>query len=195
MWYDDEIIVGDKVVCKTEKYIPNSVKDKDDFEFDDYFDEHYEYPQITVQMLKMGDLYWYISTTFLNGWINYVKIISAFMITRYKKYVDNVKEADEFNKEKEFHHTDIGKELEDDVLILAKDEYNENTYWFFWSDRDCSDSAIGRFQTKDSEKDVKKFFGDYCNKLSRELSVDYGADKAYDALKLDVKKFKGWIKL
>lgn len=51
----------------------------------DLFDDDVEYPDkdMLVNGVPIGMNYSYISTTYLNGFINYVEIIGATMIQRY----------------------------------------------------------------------------------------------------------------
>ena len=50
----------------------------------DYFDDKYDYPrQIAHDMLPYGTVWNYVSSTILNGFINYVKPIGIFLIDRY----------------------------------------------------------------------------------------------------------------
>lgn len=148
----------------------------------DYFDENIEYPkEIAHNPIPYGTVWTYISSTFLNGIINYVKPISCFVIDRYtpddEKIGDRnftVCNKNEFGKwhkwdgskkelinviisgEKEMYHTKLDC-FGDDIIILAKIETeNDDTdkYIFFWFDMDCSDCSIGKFETEDIESDV-----------------------------------------
>jgi len=50
----------------------------------DYFEDQIEYPRDVVSNpLPYGEVWTYISSTFLNGFINYVKPIKIFLIDRY----------------------------------------------------------------------------------------------------------------
>lgn len=164
--------------------------------FLDYMPYSMEYPDPTqIDMFNSNWLMSYISHSFLNGWINYTKPISAFVINRYR-------EADEFRvKIKEWettkmHHSNLNF-FGDDVLILAKtrlekyykykyiEEYRPS-YWFFWFDQDVSDCEIGRFETSDSESDVIESFKHYLTWLG-----DDGVFKNSYELKTD--KLNGWM--
>lgn len=104
----------------------------------DLFETNEDYPQdVAERGVPENTLYSYISSTFLDGVINYVKPIKAVMIERYDNN-DNTEVVAEFNKE---HHSKLAA-LPDDVLIAAQ---TKNDYWFFWYDKDCSDCFIGRF--------------------------------------------------
>jgi len=178
--------------------------------FNDYFEYAEDYPSGKVFDILPWNVEWcYCSTTFLNGFINYVKIKKAYVISRYTKWdeeADNSIKIKELTGWKDFkgtkkEHYDIltrydtgsncfnfqglDNAFSDDVLILARVDHDvekkeqkncpiyadscqadvgpeENCFIFFWYDRDCSDSCIGRFKTKDSEEDVITSFSAYC---------------------------------
>lgn len=129
----------------------------------DYFDDIIDYPQdLAENILPYGTMYQYVSHTFLNGLINYVKPISIFVLDRYlnEDFVANTWDDDDKedfetkknvikkitnNKYDEFHtKLDI---FNDDVILLA--EISENKYMYFYFDMDVSDCSIGRFETTD----------------------------------------------
>jgi len=184
--------------------------------FLDYFDEEEEYPSPSESMLPLGMCYHFISTTFLNGWINYVKIISAQLISRYQDYqmnLMNLSKTESLSKTTAFD-LDIGKYFGDDVLILAKTknphiivkscilcgnpdsvENKEGyTWWFFRYDKDCSDASIGRFETEDTDEAVIYSFKEFANELSYDKESRYGSkNSGHPAIELPLKIFKGWI--
>lgn len=50
----------------------------------DIFLDHEEYPRgVADRGVSEDTLYCYISNTFLNGFINYVKVVKAVMVERY----------------------------------------------------------------------------------------------------------------
>lgn len=109
-----------------------------------YFIENEEYPKFSdSEILPLGTEYVYVSSTFLNGFINYQDIVKAVLIKRYS-------EADIKLPEKPDFHTKI-HEFGDDVLILSK---HNDTYWYYWFDCDVSDCCIGRFKTSDTEEEI-----------------------------------------
>lgn len=124
----------------------------------DYVDT-IEYPSedLLVDGIKDGNSFDYVSTTYLNGFINYVNLIDAYMIRRYKELTKNLLKAnrsvDELTWEGSCELVD--NELEDashihfkhttskydDMLILAK---QAGSYWVFWVDCDSSDCCLAR---------------------------------------------------
>jgi len=160
-------------------------------EFKDYFKFNEDYPDPTNGLLPINQQYFYISSIFLDGWINYVTIIKAFLITNYEPYDNNLKSLENFNDINFNHiHTKINKFFDDDVALLAKSKSGQ--FWFFYYDQDCSDCIIGRFETADSNEVVMQYFTNFCNKLSLSYT---NADnlEIKPAIELDVKMFKGWI--
>ena len=140
----------------------------------DYFDDSEDYPkEVAHDPLPYGIVWNYISNTFLNGFINYVKPIKVYQLDRYTGEDESL-DVDylqiragiggEFsiksnlrklviNNEIQFMHTKLNV-FGDDIIILAKIEGNENGYMFFQFDCDVSDCSIGKFETTDSVEDV-----------------------------------------
>ncbi len=149
----------------------------------DYFEDNIDYPsEVAHKPLPYGTVWCYISSTFLNGIINYVKPISCFVLDRYTADDENIGDGNftvcnkgEFGKwhkwagtkkelitaitsgEKEMYHTDMNC-FGDDIALLAEIETNEEDgkgrYMFFWFDCDVSDCCIGKFETTDTKEDV-----------------------------------------
>src|SRR6266545_2290727 len=134
-----------------------------------YFTETVEFPrEVAHNPLPYGTVWVYISSTFLNGFINYVQPISCFVVDRYtppdqalenKKFRMSKKNAIEsiISGKENFSHTDLHC-LEDDIILLAEIEVNEkdvlNKFMFFWFDCDVSDCCIGKFETADTKEQV-----------------------------------------
>lgn len=137
-----------------------------------YFKHEIEYPNpIFSEILPDNILYSYISSTFLNGFINYIKPIKAYVIHRYlqpnedisknnvqyrdsnwiwhnfkgtkQELIDRVK-----SNSIEFYHTDLHC-FDDDLIILGRNEEVSCQYIYFYFDSDVSDCEIGRFSTND----------------------------------------------
>jgi len=158
-------------------------------DFKEYFSHDVEYPDPAVDPLPMGTEYSYISSTFLDGWINYVEIVEARLICRYKTQDENFTKSSIFDataKSHERYHTNISS-LGDDVLILAKPKSRHSVsstgvWWYFWYDCDGSDSCIGRFQTDDSDAMVRQSFAQFADSVTNDAPIV-----------LDPSSFSGWV--
>ena len=171
-----------------------------------YFTNTIEYPKnILEDVLPWNEEWIYVSSTFLNGFINYATPISAFMLDRYVEMDEKSKtgfvahlRSDDYRYEwydKTFYtkrdlfeaatkpgviyHTDMNI-LRDDVLILSK--INDGMYIYFWYDMDVSDCAIGRFKTDDTEEEVIEEFTKFVKGLN------------YGSHELPMHFFQGWMK-
>lgn len=148
----------------------------------DYFEDVIEYPKdIAYNPIPWNIAWTYISSTFLNGFINYIEPIACYVVNRYTQENEdisdrevNVCDAGKFGNwdkftgtkkelidaiisgNKEVYHTKLNC-FADDIIILAKieDEFNneksQNKFMFFWFDMDVSDCSIGRIKTEDYE--------------------------------------------
>lgn len=113
----------------------------------DYFEDTIDYPNdIALNPIPMNTLWSYVSSTFLNGFINYVTPLKIFVLDRYEP--DKTEEIKNLKKQA---HTKLGQ-FGDDIIILSK--IGNNVYMFFWFDMDVSDCCIGRFETTDSKNEV-----------------------------------------
>lgn len=123
------------------------------------------------------------------------------LLTRYQPHSENLENARKFHAEAmPGRHTD--DPFRDDAVILARagkkdtDGWRADHWWFFWFDRDCSDSSIGRFHTTDPPELVRENFRRWATETGRELSTAYGNnDEPCDPIALDPAAFTGWIKL
>lgn len=160
----------------------------------DYFHEEVEYPNdIAENPLPLGRLLSYVSSTFLNGFINYVHPIEAAILNRYVPLDWDMTEvlmnrsyqepAGSFNW-KPFSAGMTKKELievvtqpnrlasadlglfGDDIILLATAKTDPTVYYFFWFDQDVSDCQIGRFRTSDDVEIVHEKFNKFVEKLS-----------------------------
>lgn len=89
-------------------------------DFNSYFIHTEEYPtEPAINILPMNVCWEYMSVTFLNAFINYVRPMKAYLIDRYSD--DEEKRTQLYSKfvNKTNFHTDLSK-LGDDVLLLAK---------------------------------------------------------------------------
>lgn len=121
-------------------------------QFFDLFHDCEEYPDnIAERGVPQSMLYEYVSSTFLNGLINYVNPFWGCVLERYEVWKNfNIEEI--VNKAISQPHLKLS-EFIDDVLVLAE---TENSYWFFWFDNDVSDCQVGRVEKSSTTKDSMK---------------------------------------
>ena len=184
----------------------------------DYFNDEVDYPQgVFENPLPMNELWCYISSTFVNGFVNYGKPIGAWVGHRYNSPETTVKahvcDAGKTN----WHDIEVSKKelinllnsgtktmyhfklhsFEDDIFLLLKSEYQDDVYLYIWYDCDVSDCCIGKFQTSDSEEDIKQSVVNWLMKESQdkqglfEENYDNGI-QMYDELYPSI--LKGWLK-
>lgn len=125
--------------------------------FDMFDDLDYPDREDLVSGLKDGTMYWYVSSTYLNGYINYVDIIAAYMVRHYMDENQWASACELIDAGSEAH-TDVSDcSKYDDILILSK---SGDYYIIFWSDCDCSDCCIGKINKSKftSEDDVISSF-------------------------------------
>lgn len=174
----------------------------------DYFHNTVEYPKNLVHYpIPYGTLLCYVSSTYLNGFINYVRPISVFVLDRYtskdeditdrkinlydtgkyQKYYDFTGTKGELiDKVVEdavgFSHTNLDC-FDDDIIILAEVKNDEDDelgrYIFFWFDCDVSDCCIGKFETIDTKEQVQKSVLNWLN-YNKETNKNFNIDKNAD---------------
>ena len=160
-------------------------------DFNDFWDYevYHDNPYCQEEPFKYGACYEYVSSTLLNGIINYVDIICANVLCRY---TDNGKEnelekrIEDFNKFGSEYHTKLSQ-FKDDVIILAYEE-NTKAYWYFWFDCDVSDCFVGRFKTDLIREQVVSL---YNKELDRLITEKNDFERAY--YPLNVKNIQGWV--
>lgn len=181
-----------------------------------YFVDTEEYPkEVAVDPIPWGCFWDYISTTFLDGFINYAVdpytqncgVKSAFLLARYTEWNEKVPAVDiqdppnsfkwttfEGTKKEVFEkliepgrvcHSKLDSVFQDDVLILAK--LAEQRWMVFWYNRDCSDSKIGRFETATKDEEVIADFKFWA------LNPEFEYIKFEQAREIPVSYFKGWV--
>ncbi|MCK9416139.1 hypothetical protein M0Q97_05725 [Candidatus Dojkabacteria bacterium] len=190
----------------------------------DYFNDEIQYPkEIVHNPIPYGTVWTYVSSTFLNGFINYVNPIACFVIDRYTAddvEIENVilcnkgdilcnwydwkgskKELTDaiVSGEKKMHHTNLGC-FDDDIIILAKIETENNDtnkYIFFWFDMDVSDCSIGKFETNDIESDVIQSVINWLDKCKLENMgnniEEYIDNGIINYHQLPLEFIKGWV--
>lgn len=149
----------------------------------DYFIDNVEYPRnVAHNPIPYGTVWNYISDTFLNGFINYIKPIECYLIDRYTPDNEDISDRCVSYRNKntyewlsfkgtkgglkelilsdkiEMYHTKLSC-FGDDIIILGEIETNDENeelglYMFFWYNMDCSDCSIGKFQTEDTKEEV-----------------------------------------
>ena len=172
----------------------------------DYFEDSEDYPsEIVHNPLPYGTVWCYISSTFLNGIINYVTPISCYVIDRYTADDEVVREG--FTKRELINSIVSGENhqvnlhcFQDDIIILAKIKTNEKDdgkYIFFWFDCDVSDCCIGKFETEDSQKDVinsVKNWLDERKEENKDFSIQPNMDNGIlNYTELPLSFLKGWL--
>lgn len=182
----------------------------------DYFVDEIEYPSFKAHnILPYGVLWEYVSSTFLNGFVNYVTPVKIFQIDRYTpeseelkaNYVHNLGDDwQEFVGTKSdlrklvvegkarFCHTQLGI-FRDDIMILAEiedgEDEGEDRYMFFWYDSDISDCSIGRFETTDKKEEVIQSFVNWLDRLKTEPTGGEAIIRNYTDLPLSF--WQGWV--
>lgn len=154
---------------------------------DRYFQDEHEYGDPVAVMMECGVLLSYVSSTYLSGWVNYVEIQAAFLVTRYEPHSQNVEEAAAFNApmtNSGRFHTKVSSDLHDDVAILARATHRRDEWWFFYCDQDVSDCAIGRFVTDDPPERVMALF---------HAHVEEGRKEPRLVTRLEPRAFTGWV--
>jgi len=121
-----------------------------------------------VSNFRSGVLYSYIGSSFLEGYINHIKPIKAYLLERYR--TQGPKFEEKWNNMEFKFHTKLS-DLDDDVLILGE---TGKHYYFFWFDCDVSDCSIGR-QGKLNilKEDMIKWFDEYVNDLIETEYLEY----------------------
>ena len=158
-----------------------------------YMRDEIEYPHPAVEPLRQGVLFSYISSTFLNGWINYVgDVRRAYLVTRYRSHAENVEALAKWHADPPFHSK--FDDIPDDVHLIAKDEGGK--WWYFWYDRDCSDCCIGILDTDDSDDAVLVAFDEHVNSWHGIGADRHGTENGEEPsppLAIDPKTIRGWV--
>lgn len=190
-----------------------------------YFEDNFEYPkEIAHNPIPYGTVWTYVSSTFLNGFINYVKHISCFLIDRYTPDNENIGDRTIFYQNKDgiewlkfngtkkelkdkitsgeikMHHTNLGC-FGDDIIILSEIETQNDEvgkYMFFWFDMDCSDCSIGKFETTDTKEEVIQSVINWleeCKLENENKTIEEHSDSGIiNYTELPISFLSGWIK-
>lgn len=176
----------------------------------DYFDDQVDYPKdIVNNPIPINTCWHYISSTFLNGFVNYIKPEILVLLDRYTSPNDQLVFKEETYTKSELlelvvngklstAHTNLGM-FEDDIIIIGKDRSNPDSdiYMFMYFDMDVSDCSIGRFSTTDDIGDVGTKLFSWLNKLVKSKNIDMirpNIDNGIcDYTVLDPSIIKGWV--
>jgi hypothetical protein len=160
--------------------------------FQDCFPESYEYPDPTaIDVTQSGWRLDYISSTFLDGWINYVTVVRAFVVSRYAEDFGDVKAKLVAWVADPPSHTKL-RALGDDVLVLAQDK--QGRHWFFHFDCDVSDCSIGVADPTAGglrRIDVPEAFTAYAQAFAKDYGVEYGGTA--EAVEILPTLIRGWV--
>lgn len=175
----------------------------------DYFNNSIDYPtEVAHNPVPYGTIQCYISSTFLNGMINYVKPISCFVLDRYTADDENIGDVTKkelinaiISGEKEMYYTNMNC-FNDDIVLLAEIETNEEDdkgrYMFFWFDCDVSDCCIGKFETTDTKEEVVQSIRnwlDVCKEEYKGKIFEEGCDNGIlNYSELPISFLNGWLK-
>jgi hypothetical protein len=187
-----------------------------------YLPDGVEYPEnLVAEPLALDQCSVFVSHSYLDGFINYVKIVSAWLIPRYNtkgehgeykiqimdppgsfNWVEKTFVGIQFYKlvsknPRVLCHTKISY-FGDDVAILGRVPVNEEhgtatrEYVFFYYDCDVSDCMIGRFLTENAEEEVLQRFNTYAEWLGRQKAETW-EDPLIKSLPIPPAAFPGWI--
>lgn len=176
-----------------------------------YFSDTKEYPltQFPEEILPLGELWEYVPSTFINGFLNIKQdfkdaLVSAYLLSRYEKrgeemgqpetitLYSKLKVSSKFRITQKQQVIDLFNMnftsdgnlsvFQDDLFLLYK---LNDVYMFIWCDNDVSDCCIGRFKTENSHEQVLQNFRDQANLLSNEHQGE-------DATPLPLSWLSGW---
>jgi hypothetical protein len=118
------------------------------------FTDQEDYPDnIADRGIPPNTLFSYVSSSLLDGFVNYTIHHEAYLIPRYSKFVENahIRNQDDDNEVTDLEtfkqtwnrspHTEVSN-APDDVIILSE---SADSFWFFYYDQDTSDCQIGRY--------------------------------------------------
>jgi hypothetical protein len=121
-----------------------------------FFDHTVDYPDIAVNdILPCGELWWYVSDTFVNGFVNYSEILAAFIADErgYLTQDEIDAKAKRFNETLPDYHTKLCQ-FGTNVWLLGKSIRRSTrvtpgapseVFWLYYFNQDTSDCGVGRF--------------------------------------------------
>lgn len=172
---------------------------------DKYFNYVEDYPKkVIADILPMDILWCYISSTFLNGLVNYTDPVKCFIVHRYTELDEKVGKPSWADKELtkqeiwnevssdpfRFFHMNLHV-FGDDLALLS---YKDGVYSYFWFDCDVSDCEVGRFETSESLDQVIKDFEEYVIKQNDEMGYTASGTSEPWEIKIEWLKRWGWLK-
>ena len=160
-------------------------------DFLSYFSERYDYPtnermfEFGINGVRSGGILLnYISTVFLNGYINYAKPVAAYVMNKYGELDSEINAEVQISlspdntggervwanfrnptKRQVFEalvsngnnsNTDLSL-FRDALMILVKIDEDEDFWVYFYFDYGNSECSIGLFEEKDPDKAIKAF--------------------------------------
>lgn len=122
--------------------------------FRDLFPCQEEYPDnVAERGVPQGMFYEYISSSFLDGFVNYVEIFAAYVLQPPNAALSEYKK--DIEKALNNAHTKFRDFGLIDVILLAE---TENSFWIFWYDPDVSDCCIARCDKKVDKEEFRRLF-------------------------------------
>lgn len=156
-----------------------------------YFIKTIDFPNLQGDILKFNVLYDFVSSSWLNAFINNCELLQVIAIDRYEP-IDSKKLKAMIDLDNGITTSNLSF-LKDDIIVLG--HINKDEYIFFYFDYDISDCKIGRFQTSDSIEEIKSNVINYiANRLKPGEIKEYIDDGIKDYSILPIKAFKGWLK-
>lgn len=169
-----------------------------------------EYPGAKLLSgLEHGVFYYYVSSSYLEGIVNYTKPVAGVLLERYD-VLDRAKAQTIIDTRvvKRIGHPRL-EAFEDDVILLctpnstSEADGDPNEYYMFWFDRDVSDCCVGRFNSTDTREqviaDFKMWVESLCDRsqqgaVRKNANGCGGWEKTSDWMELPLEYLRGgWI--
>jgi len=147
-----------------------------------FYEEEFPSHNQMAEGIPENTVYSYVSSTYVNGFVNYINPFYFVLVKRYsddKEWEKCIESISSIEKE---YHLRLSK-FGDDILLLGE---TENNWWYIWYDNDVSDCCIGKFEkSKISKDDLIECFIEWIK------SNDYISD--YYVLSNKLGKHNGWL--
>lgn len=159
--------------------------------------DHHDYP--TAQILRNGGIptntfYNYVSSSFLDGYVNYLENKTGYLLNRYGLDDEDIREykLDEHAMQgSEAMYQAIAARYQneekrdqnvlkyDDVIVFAETEWD---FWIFWFDRDVSDCSIARINKGDFQGLTREHLEKiYIENVVGNLGINYHTNNNEDS--------------